>query len=325
MTFSSRLKSTTAASGRAALGAALGLGLTFALLGAAPAVAFAQEPAAAPAAARAVIQAQGPGPALWTITDADSTLYLFGTVHVLRPETAWGSPRVDAAFAASDRIILEIANPDDQAAIQPLIQQFGISPTRPLSSLLTPDEIARLDAAAVSIGATAAQLDPLRPWLVALSLSLAPMLKAGYDPQSGVDLVLKARAEAAGKPVAGLETIDKQVGILAALSEDTQLAFLRAALDAYDDATTELDALVTAWAGGDVEAINRLGVVEMRETSEEIYQALLVRRNTDWADQIQTLLAGSGTVFIAVGAAHLAGDDSVQEILEDRGVEATRQ
>jgi len=313
------------AAGRAALGVALGLGLTTALLGAAPAVAFAQDAAAAPAAARAVIPASGQGPALWTITDADSTLYLFGTVHVLRPETAWGSPRVDTAFDASDRIILEISNPDDQAAIMPLVQQFGISPTRPLSSLLTADEIARLNVAAGSIGATAAQLDPLRPWLVALQLAVAPMLKAGYDPQSGVELILKARAEAAGKPVTGLETVDKQIGILASLSEETQLAFLRDALESYDDATTELDALVGAWAAGDVEAINRLGVIEMRETSEEIYQALLVRRNTDWADQIQTLLAGSGTVFIAVGSAHLAGEDSVQEILSDRGVQVTRQ
>jgi uncharacterized protein YbaP (TraB family) len=103
---------------------------------------------------------------------------------------------VDAAFDSADRVILEISNPDDQAAIQPLIQQYGISPARPLSSLLTPAEIAQLDAAAGTIGATAAQLDPLRPWLVGLSLSIAPLVKAGYDPQSGVELILKARAEA---------------------------------------------------------------------------------------------------------------------------------
>jgi uncharacterized protein len=291
-----------------------------ALLASAPADAFAQT--AAPAA---VPQAQGDGPALWVIRDADSTLYLFGTVHVLRPTTAWGSPKVEAAFDASQNVIFEISNPDDQAAIQPLIAQYGVSPDRPLSSLLTADEIAELNEAAGSIGATAAQLDPLRPWLVGLTLSVAPLAKAGYDPQSGVEIILKARAEAAGKPVTGFETIDEQVRILATLSEDTQIAFLRATLDSWEDATTELDALVEAWATGDVEGIERLGVDEMRSQSEEIYQALLVRRNANWADQIQTLLAGSGTTFIAVGSAHLAGDDSVQEILEDRGVTVTRQ
>lgn len=320
MKLASALKSSVARIGRSAAGVALGLGLTVTLLASAPADAFAQT--AAPAA---VPQAQGDGPALWVIRDADSTLYLFGTVHVLRPTTAWGSPKVDAAFEASQNVIFEISNPDDQAAIQPLIAQYGVSPDRPLSSLLTAEEIAELNEAAESIGATAAQLDPLRPWLVGLTLSVAPLAKAGYDPQSGVEIILKARAQAAGKPVTGFETIDEQVRILATLSEDTQLAFLRATLDSWEDATTELDALVEAWATGDVEGIERLGIDEMRSQSEEIYQALLVRRNTNWADQIQTLLAGSGTTFIAVGSAHLAGDDSVQEILEDRGVTVTRQ
>lgn len=325
MHFAARLKSTTARFGRLTLGAVIGVGVTAAVLASAP-DAFAQEAAqTVPQAPLTVRPAEGDGPALWAVSDADSTIYLFGTVHVLRPDTPWGSAKVDAAFDSASSVILEISNPDDQAAIGPLVQQYGVDPTRPLSSLLTTEEVDHLNVAAQSIGASAAALDPLRPWLVALSLSMAPLVKAGYDPQSGVELILKARAEAAGKSVGGLETIDEQVRVLAGLPEDVQLAFLRATLEAYDDATEELDALVHAWSVGDVEAINRLGVVEMREASEEIYQALLVRRNADWADQIQTLLAGSGVTFIAVGSAHLAGDESVQEILEDRGVQVVRR
>ena len=164
-------------------------------------------------------------------------------------------------------------------------------------------------------------MDPFRPWFAALTLSVAPLAKAGYDPASGVELILKARAEAAGKPVTGFETIDEQIRILAGFPQEDQLDFLRSTLEDFDTATTDLDKLVEAWATGDVEAIETVGVDPMRESSEELYQALLVRRNTNWADQIQTELAGSGTVFIAVGAAHLAGDDSVQEILERRGVD----
>lgn len=311
--------------GRQALGAALGVGLALNLLATAPALAVAQQAEAPPAPLAAVPPASGDGPALWAVSDADSTIYLFGTVHVLRPDTAWGSAKVDAAFDASDNIVFEISNPDDQAAIVPLIQQFGLSPQTPLSSLLTPAELADLDAAARSIGASAAQFEPMRPWLVALSLSMAPLVKAGYDPKSGVELILKARAEAAGKPITGLETIDKQVGMLAGLSQETQLDFLRSTLEDFDEATTELDQMVDAWAAGDVATIDRIGVAEMRAESEEVYDALLVRRNTDWADQIQAMLAGSGVTFIAVGSAHLAGDDSVQAILEQRGVEVTRQ
>lgn len=319
----SRLKTSTASMGRIAVGAALGVSLAAALLAGAP-KAFAQDAAHVHDHA-AIVQATGEGPALWSVSDADSTIYLFGTVHVLRPDTPWGSAKVDAAFDASQNVIFEISNPDDQAALMPLIQQHGLSPQTPLSSLLTPAELAALDTAARSIGGSAAQFDPLRPWLVALSLSVAPLVKAGYDPASGVELILKHRAEEAGKPVTGLETIDRQVEILAGLSQETQLAFLRSTLEDFDEATTELDTLVDAWAVGDVETINRVGVIDMRTASQEVYDALLTRRNTVWADEIQTILAGSGTTFIAVGSAHLAGDDSVQEILEARGVEVTRR
>ena len=321
MTFMTRLKTSASDLARTAVGAAFGVALTAALVGSVPTTAFAQSPAGVTAPAP---RAEGAGPALWVIRDADSTIYLFGTVHVLRPTTAWGSDAVDAAFDSATRLILEVANPDDQAAAMPLIQQYGISPATPLSSLLTADEMAALDVAARSMGMTAAQLDPLRPWLAALTLSVAPLTKAGYDPQSGVDLLLKARAEAAGIPVSGFETIDEQLRILAGFPEAGQLDFLRSTLEDMDDATVELDKLVSAWADGDVETIEAVGVAPMRDESELMYQSILVNRNVNWAGQIETLLDGSGTVFIAVGAAHLAGDDSVQTKLAERGITAER-
>lgn len=321
MTFQKRLKSTASAFGRVTLGVALGLGLAAAVISPVHAQVAAPPAAEAAPALRAVPPAEGQGPALWVIKDADSTLYLFGTVHLLRPTTAWGTPRVDAAFDSAEKLVLEISNPDDQAAVIPLVQQHGISLATPLSSLLTPDEITALDAAAKTLGLSAAQMDPFRPWFAALTLSVAPLAKAGYDPASGVELVLKARAEAAGKTVTGFETIDQQIRILAGFSEADQLDFLRGTLKDFETATVDLDRLVEAWAAGDVKAIETIGVEPMREDGEALYEALLVRRNINWADQIETLLEGSGTVFIAVGAAHLAGDDSVQQVLKGRGVD----
>lgn len=303
-------------------GSALGLALA-ASLASAPMQASAQT--SAPATSVSTPPAQGQGPALWVIRDADSTLYLFGTVHVLKPETAWRSDKVDAALDSASDVWFEISNPDDQAAIIPLIQQHGVSPERPLSSLLTAEEFAELDAAAKTIGASGAQVDALRPWFAGLTLSMAPLVKAGYDPSSGVEMVLKPRAVAAGKAIHGLETLDKQVRILAALPEDIQLEFLRSTLSEFDQASTQLDQMVAAWAAGDVEGLNRIAVVEMKTEAPHIYDALLVQRNTDWANQIQTILAGSGTGFIAVGAAHLTGEDSVQAILARRGIVAERQ
>lgn len=314
MTLAARLRSSVSTFARGAVGVAGGLALFVAIAGV-PADALAQTTAPATPA-----PIQGEGPALWVVKDADSTLYLFGSVHVLRPTTGWASPRVEAAFDSASDIWFEISNPDDQAAVMPLIQQHGLSPETPLSSRLTPEENVELEAAAQAMGASAAQLQPMKPWLAALSLSVAPLVKAGYDPKSGVELVLKARAEAAGKPIHGFETIDKQIGMLAGLPEDVQMAFLRETLKDYENAVTMLDTMVEAWAKGDVGTLDRVMVEEMKEASPALYQALLVDRNTDWADQIQTLLEGSGTAFIAVGAGHLTGDESVQAILQQRGV-----
>lgn len=311
MTLAMRLKTGVAAFGRAAVA---GLALTFAVAGSS---AHAQDAGAAPTI-------QGDGPALWVVRDADSTLYLFGSVHVLRPTTAWASDRVDAAFDSASDVWFEISNPDDQAAIVPLIQQHGLSPQTPLSSRLTTEERTRLDAAAGAIGASAAQMEPMRPWLAALTLSVAPLVKAGYDPQSGVELALKARAEAAGKPIHGFETLEQQVGLLAGLPEDLQLAFLRETLEDYDQAVVLLDTMVEAWAQGDVETLDRVVVEDMKADAPALYKTLLADRNADWAGQIQTLLEGSGTTFIAVGAGHLAGEDSVQSMLAARGVSVER-
>ena len=277
-------------------------------------------PAVAQDAAAATPRAAEQGPALWVVSDEDSTLYLFGTIHMLRPTTRWDTPRVTAAFDSASRLVMEVADLEDPAVVLPLVRQYGISPELPLSGLLTPSEMEALDAAARLMGGSAARMDSMRPWLAGVTIASASVIRAGYDVESGVERVLKARAEAAGMSVGGLETADEQIRMLAGFPEEGQLAYLRRALDEFETAAVEVDRLADFWATGDMDGIETLSIDPMRERSELLYQALLVRRNTNWADQIQTMLEGSGTVFIAVGALHLTGDDSVQKILQARGV-----
>jgi uncharacterized protein YbaP (TraB family) len=262
-------------------------------------------------------------PALWVVRDEDSTIYLLGTVHVLRPDTVWRSPAIDRAMAEADALWIEV-EADDPAAMQPLVRKYGLDPANPLSGKLTPEQKARLDAAAAAMGASGAALDPMRPWLAGLTLSIGPLVKAGYDPASGVESRLKAAARDAGKPIRTLETLEQQIGFFADLPPAVELAFLLSALDEMDSGPAMLDALVAAWSAGDMEALNELMVSEMVADYPELYQALLVRRNKDWAGQIQTLLGGKGVSVIAVGAAHLVGDDSVQAQLLARDIAVER-
>lgn len=263
-------------------------------------------------------------PAIWVVRDQDTTLYLFGTIHVMKPQTKWRSPRFEAAFDSASQLVLEVKNPEDQAAVLPLIRKHGLSPDRPLTSLLSGEDLARLDAAARSVGLSAAQLNPMRPWLASLSLAAAPLRRAGYDPASGIDPVLRSQAAAAGMTISGLETLDEQVRLLAGFPEEGQLGYLKRSLDDFDDGAEQLQLLVDAWLDGDVVAIERIGLAPMRQMGERVYQALLVERNRAWADEIALMLDDSGTAFIAIGALHLAGEDSVQRMLETRGLTVDR-
>ncbi|MEN5052539.1 TraB/GumN family protein [Brevundimonas naejangsanensis] len=282
--------------------------------------AFAQAAPAAVDPAAVVAAPAGSGPRLWVVKDEDSTLYLFGTVHVLKPETPWGSARLDRAFDSADEYWFEIADLNDVAGAVPIFQAKGVSPDRPLSSLLTAEELADLDAAARQVGATGAALDPLRPWFAALQLAIASISKAGYLPQNGGDQVLHARAAAAGKPIKGFETMAQQISLIADMSEEAQLAMLRSGLKEFDQAPEFLGRMVGAWSTGDVDGLDALIGREMKDQSPEMYDVMLTRRNADWTQQIMTLLEGSGTAFISVGAGHLAGADSVQAMLAKRGV-----
>lgn len=264
-------------------------------------------------------------PALWKAQGPRATVYLFGTVHVLKPDTVWRSPKIDAAFQASRSLTEEVVDADDPAAAQPLIQKYGSDPAHPLSSKLDAAGRAKLAAVIAPYGLTPAQLEPLRPWLASLTLSILPLARAGYDPKSGVDVKLKALAAEQHKPLEGFETLAQQIHFFADLPQALETDYLLDTLDEASKGTRELDDLVAAWSAGDVDRIGALLNADMREKYPELYRILLVQRNAAFARQIETLLKGEGTYFVAVGAAHLAGGDSVLADLARDGVKVERQ
>lgn len=265
-------------------------------------------------------------PALWVVTDADTTLYLFGTVHLLPRATDWHFPALDQALADSEALVVEITD-DDKAHMTALVRRYGIDTAHPLASQLSSFERGRLDRAArlADVPGGTAALDIMRPWLAALMLTVAPLTKAGLDPAAGVDIQLRASMTRAGKPVRALESAEQQIRFLADMPQAQQLALLRSTLRDTDRATVNLNALLGAWKAGDDAAMARLQNDLMRREEPRLYQHLLVDRNKLWATRIKAMLDEPGTVFIAVGAAHLAGADSVQAQLAALGVASTRE
>jgi len=265
-------------------------------------------------------------PALWVAKHANSTIYLFGTVHLLPDDTAWRYPTLDQALAKSQTLYIELTD-DNQANMAALVLRYGLDPAHPLGSLLDPAQQQQLQRAADQAGVPGGMqtLSMMRPWLAALTLTTAPLLKAGLDPQHGVDKQLQAQMLAAGKPVLGLETAEQQIHFLADMSDTMQLAFLQATLRDIGKDSGELTELIDAWKAGDTDHIARIEDEDLRKPAPALYQRLLVQRNQTWAAKIDAILQQPGTTFIAVGAAHLAGPDSVQAQLQKLGIETIRQ
>jgi uncharacterized protein YbaP (TraB family) len=190
-------------------------------------------------------------PAIWVIHDNDSTIYLVGTLHLLRRQTEWESAKLQKAQQQSSELWLEIVNPDDQLAAFPLIQKYGFDRERPLSSKLTPAQRERLAKIGAQYNFPVTDLESMKPWLAALTLTVLPVVKAGFDPSAGVDRSLFEEAKKEGHKIVGLETLEQQVRLLANLSEKEQLDLLESTFDDVEKGAAMLEKVAAAWMNGD--------------------------------------------------------------------------
>lgn len=262
-------------------------------------------------------------PALWVVKDADTTIYLFGTVHMLKPGISWFDDGVKSAFDASNELVLELVMPD-AAEMQALVSELGMSPAGPpLPDQLPPAEAAKFRAALPGMGLAPDALDRAEPWLAATMLSAAPLRQLGYDDKDGAEAVLTAAAKAAHKPVIGLETAREQLGYFDRLPMPAQRALLIDTIDELPKAGETIDRMVARWSAGDAEGLAKL-MNEDLGRSPELADALLAQRNAKWADWLAERMKKPGTVFVAVGAGHLSGDAGVQGELAKRGLKVER-
>ncbi len=261
-------------------------------------------------------------PALWKVADADTTIYLFGTVHLLpKGEPVLAGP-VKIAFDSADTLALEVILPTDpRAAAQVLLKRGIATGLPPVEQRIDPLRRAALAAAVTRLGLPAAVLPNMETWMVALTLTQAQTVNLGLDSDSGVESVLRAAAK--GKALVGLETLDQQLALFDTLPEPDQRALLNSTVDELPGMQSELGEMLAAWRGGDTEKLGKLINSDL-QSSPGLAKTLLTDRNARWADWIKARLAMPGTVFLAVGAGHLAGADSVQAMLAKRGLKVER-
>jgi uncharacterized protein YbaP (TraB family) len=261
-------------------------------------------------------------PAIWKIDGPQGDVYLFGSVHLLPKDVNWRTPALDAALNDAKVVVFEIDldKAKDPAATKDLIVNLGLLPQgTTLRQLLAPERRAKLERVTASIGLQAAALDPLRPWLAAITVGVQWIVSKGFDPSSGVDQQVWNWTKENGKERATLETIEDQLNVFAGLTREQEIEYLVVSLDQIETAPDMLNDMITAWRKGNLKALDKI----LNDGTKDIpvlNERMMIGRHVKWLPQIEKMMADGRTHVIVVGAAHLAGKDSVITMLRAKGV-----
>lgn len=263
-------------------------------------------------------------PALWKLADEDTTIYLFGTIHVLPKGLEWRTPAIERAIAESQALYLETELGSDPMAAAQVMMKLGTSPNLPpLVERVPVEKRAELRKMIAATGVPEAALDRLETWAAALTLLAVSFRQMGYSAEAGVEQGLATSYDGKTRPVKGLETVSQQFGFFDQLSESSQRTLLAEMIDDPAAAKAQFEAMLNAWKSGDTKAIARTFDSE-KAMSPELREVLMTRRNAAWADWVARRLDEPGTVLVAVGAGHLAGKGSVQDMLKAKGLRTKR-
>lgn len=223
-----------------------------------------------------------------------------------------------AALDRAEEVWYEIPVGSDQdPALQQMTMQLGMSPDRPLSTVLSEETYAKLETATASLGVPVQNVEPLRPWMASIMLPVMQMMQSGYNPQLGVESQLQTMVT--DKPTKAFETAEQQLRFFAEMPEEDQILMLESTLEDIDLGKEMIDRMAAAWSSGDMEMLETEIVDGMKADYPALYEVMFTRRNTAWAETLDLEMQGSGVDFVAVGAGHLIGEDSVPQMLLERG------
>jgi uncharacterized protein YbaP (TraB family) len=260
-------------------------------------------------------------PGLWVVHSGTATVYLFGTVHSLPSSTHWQSPAIEHAMDSSDEIWTE-ADTSSLPELVRLIRRYGLAQQGNMRTVLPKRYRARYDMEMSSAGLSVDTFGHVKPWLAELLLTGGALKHARFG--HGVETDLLAFAHHHSKATPTFETADEQFAILADLPIEAQIRALELQIDGYSGTAGDMNAMVRAWISGDDNLLDKLSNQKLAATNERYFDDVIVRRNEHFASSIVTRLQSTGTAFVAIGAAHLCGHNSVQTFLRNYGVTAQR-
>ncbi len=274
----------------------------------------------------ATVRADGALHSLWELHGKHNTVYLMGSIHVLRQSDYPLAPAMLEAYGNSKAVIMEVNLQEiSSAQVQTEMLASAMLPeNKTLPDILGKTRYGRADALAHEVGVDLSLFDQFAPWFVAEAISQLQLSQLGYQPEAGVEMYFIERARNDGKSVAGLETVHDQIALFESMSMDTQADYLLSSLEQAHELPAEVDSMVRAWRSGDTRWFDKQMKSELG-SDPRLYQAVLGSRNRKWLPKIEALLNEDKNYLVIVGTGHLVGQGSVIELLAKDGIAATQR
>jgi len=261
---------------------------------------------------------------LWKLNGKNgNTMYLVGSVHLMKPDVYPLDDVFQTAFAEAEKVVFEIDEEiQDPVAAQQAVQKYAsIEGGGLLKDRINASDYAEIKKLAKKNKVPMMIIDPFDPWFSSMNLAVMQYMNAGMSPEFGIDIHFMQRAQEAGKPILGLETMADQFGILDSVSYDLQVQMLKDVLTEEDQTIAMVDEIDENWREGDMQELEELLMTEF-EDSPEFYNKLLKKRNENWIPQLVKMLDDTDDYLVVVGTAHMLGDDGILTLLEKEGYSA---
>ena len=273
--------------------------------------------------APAVVRAEGP--TVWEMRGSSATVWLLGSVHLLRESDYPLPENIDRVMARAQRLVLELDLDEvEPVASQMIVFSLGrLEEGQSLAGVMGNRSYRLSTQRAEKLGIDLGMLSELKPWFAALTIMNFEMLRLGFNPELGLEQYLASQARQSGKEIVGLETLEYQLQLFDKLSYDTQSALLLQTLSEAGELQGEMSSLVSAWRQGETEALSA-ALTRSFSDYPEVYRSIVTDRNEAWVSRILDLGSGGDDTLVVVGALHLVGDDSVIEMLRGKGARLRR-
>jgi len=258
---------------------------------------------------------------LWEVSGEKNSVYLLGSIHLLRPQDYPLPTALDTAYRDAEILIMEVDMDDlNPLATQAAFTTYGVlQDDRTLRDLMGGDLYEQAAAAADAIDIPLDMLHKTKPWYAAMTVEIMMLDRIGFDPTLGIEMYMMSKAEDDGKRIDGFETVEEQLQFLDGMSLEAQREMLISTLTESAKLGEMMDEMIDAWRLGDLNFLET-GMLDELEKHEELNKALVTDRNERWAERIEALLDDDDDYLIVVGALHLIGDQGVPNLLRQQGI-----